>query len=327
MKYNANTKMKKYFTFKSIKQEDANIDERIISFRGTDNTKDRDGDVITHSGWEVDSFMKNPVFLWAHKYGELPIGKALNLTIDDEKGLDFDIQFASREEYAFADTVYKLYKGGYLSAVSIGFIPKGGNYDKDSDTYFITEKEMLELSAVPVPANPNALQNSLGKAMDDGIINEQEVHEFFVSSKEFIESLKTEEQDDDEKPVDPSIDNDDTPDSGDGDIDNSADPKSEKEGSENNEGTISGQELTCDKISKGECPYIKMELPKINIQAYEIDVNEKTKRGQTINKDDLNEVKNIYKDIFKSADNSEKPEIISSNDLKSLKEEFKTEGV
>jgi len=37
----------------------------------------------------------------------------------------FQIKFPSRDEYEFADTIYKLFTGGYMQATSVGLPPDG----------------------------------------------------------------------------------------------------------------------------------------------------------------------------------------------------------
>lgn len=181
-------------------------DSRVLRFIGTDETKDRYDEVMTMSGWDFKNYKKNPVFLWAHRSMDPPIGKAIKIESDKEKGFIFDVEFADRETYAFADTVYKLYKGGFLSAVSVGFMPKEHKKDDKDETVYITKKELLELSAVPVPANPNALQtNCFQEAVQKGVINEQEYQEFIIASKNFLEKYKEiveDDSDSDEKPKD-----------------------------------------------------------------------------------------------------------------------------
>lgn len=151
---------------------------RIIDFIGSNASIDRDNEVLTADGWEIDSYRKNPVFLWAHNYSELPIGKAVNVEATPE-GLKFSIDFAPRETYEFADTVYKLYKGGYLNAVSVGFIGKKSQRDGDGPRKIVL-KELLELSAVPVPANAEALRLSIGEAVTKGIITDKEAKDVIM---------------------------------------------------------------------------------------------------------------------------------------------------
>ena len=52
----------------------------------TDETKDRDGDVITLDGWEVDNYLRNPVILANHTYSiENIIGKATKIYAENQQ--------------------------------------------------------------------------------------------------------------------------------------------------------------------------------------------------------------------------------------------------
>lgn len=148
-----------------------NAEERTIDFLGSTEARDRMDEVILTSGWDLKNYKKNPVFMWAHDYGSPPIGKALNVR-KTEEGLRFRVKFASQEAYPFADTIFRLYEGGYLNAVSVGFQPlaheEGDGEKQPRRTY--TKAELLELSAVPVPANQDALRLAVSK----GIVTEEE---------------------------------------------------------------------------------------------------------------------------------------------------------
>jgi HK97 family phage prohead protease len=153
--------LRKQYNFE-VKQ----LEGRVLRFTGSTESEDRDGEVIKVAGWQLENYKKNPVFMWAHDYSQPPIGKAVN--VHKRNGaLLFDVEFADKDTYEFADTIYKLYQGGFLHATSVGFIP---------DSQFITEgdgsksprrtyakQELLELSAVPVPSNPEALRNAADK--------------------------------------------------------------------------------------------------------------------------------------------------------------------
>lgn len=167
---------KKTMTF-DVKQIGA-PEDRILRFIGSSEAIDRDNDIIEVAGWQLDNYLKNPVFLWCHDYRQPPIGRAVNVVKDvDNKILSFDIKFATAEEYPFAETIYKLYLGGYMRATSVGFKPmKHKRRDDDAvldkpewqrGTRFV-EQELLELSAVPVPSNPEALQIARSKGIDTG---------------------------------------------------------------------------------------------------------------------------------------------------------------
>ena len=146
--------------------------DNVLSFIGSNESPDRQGDVVVASGWDIENYKKNPVFLWGHDYGTLPVGKAINVFVDKAtKALMFDIEFAVNE-YPFAETVYKLYKGGFLNAVSVGFMVKDFHLDDDG-IWYIDESELLELSAVTVPANPSALLAGMKK----GLFSDKEIKE------------------------------------------------------------------------------------------------------------------------------------------------------
>lgn len=154
-----------------------NEDDRTIEFVASTEAVDRYGDVIRVKGWKLDAYRKNPVFLFAHRSKELPIGRAVDVRIEaNPPALIQRIQFATKDEYEFADTVFKLYKGGFMRAVSVGFLPlEPPELRTDEKTgeplgYEFNGQELLELSAVPVPANAEALARAIG----DGVIDERE---------------------------------------------------------------------------------------------------------------------------------------------------------
>lgn len=128
--------------------------------------KDRMDEVLEPSGADLKTYRKNPVVLWAHDYSTPPIGKDL-WTKKDDKGILSKVKFADTD---FAQEIFGLYKEGFMNAFSVGFIPKkwvDGKGDKQASRTY-TEWEMIEYSAVPVPANPEAL----ALAMSKGIISE-----------------------------------------------------------------------------------------------------------------------------------------------------------
>jgi HK97 family phage prohead protease len=107
--------------------------------------------------------MNNPVFLWAHDYSRPPIGKGVAVSTDGS--LAVKVQFVSKDIDPFAEQIYQLYKSGIMSTVSVGFMPYKVDNLTENDMKQRPElkygrrisAELLELSAVPVPANPNAL--------------------------------------------------------------------------------------------------------------------------------------------------------------------------
>lgn len=171
-----------------------NEKERTIEFVASTETVDRYGDVIRVAGWDTRAYEQNPVFLWAHESDKPPIGKCVGIEKDVESGeLVQKIQFADRDTYPFADTAFKLYKGGFLNAVSVGFMAKEvkPRYEESEDGpefvgYEFVEQELMELSAVPVPANPDALARAVCK----GVISSDERREFVAAIKRFEQEAR-----------------------------------------------------------------------------------------------------------------------------------------
>lgn len=46
---------------------------------------DRHGDVIATAGWNLDSYRKNPVFLWTHDYARPVIGRAVDTWLEPHR--------------------------------------------------------------------------------------------------------------------------------------------------------------------------------------------------------------------------------------------------
>ena len=79
------------------------------------------------------------------------------------------MQYAERDEYAFADTIFRLTKGGYLNATSTGWIPlawAAANDRARPGGLNFSRVELLEISQVPVPALPTALVTARAAGID-----------------------------------------------------------------------------------------------------------------------------------------------------------------
>ena len=180
---------------KLVNVEVKELGDRVLEIAGSTEDKDRIGDIIRADGWQLKPFKKNPVFMWAHNYGQPPIGRALKVWVDKEtQRLMFNIEFADAETYEFADTIFKLYKGGFLHATSVGFLPLDWEGKDEENPYpkwegnVFTKQELLELSAVPVPANSNALVT----ARESGLITVKEYRFVTGTALDPDEALATE---------------------------------------------------------------------------------------------------------------------------------------
>jgi hypothetical protein len=216
----------------------------ILDFIASDESLDHYDEVISASGWRLDTYRRNPVFQNAHQYGDIlfTLGKAL---ITEVRGLAAfpsgtphsalptphlyqRIQFAT-DVNPVARIAYGLYKGRFLNAVSVGFIPlrwldangtehsvsarsaSDGTCRAASDLQGqvrgrlvpapsdfsprqsaprvsarsagfrrkYLEQELLEVSAVGIPANPNAL----ALALKSGAIEKSDLRELLALLK------------------------------------------------------------------------------------------------------------------------------------------------
>lgn len=155
----ANAIIRAHITIKAD-QADGKADSRQLTFIASDETVDRYGDIVRADGWQLDNFRKNPVILWGHDHYALPIGKALDIDVKD-KALTSLVEFAPVEVNPFAEQAYQAYRGGFLSAVSVGFMALEWEWvdakDPENLGIVFVKSELLEFSAVTVPANPSAL--------------------------------------------------------------------------------------------------------------------------------------------------------------------------
>lgn len=134
-----------------------------MTFVISDEEVDRHGDVVVAQGWRLQAYLSNPVLLWAHNYGLPAIGRAA--AVWPEPG-----RLLARMEFAptaFAQEVAALYRSGYQQGVSVGFKPLRYEERRDGVTgaflgVRFLEQELVEVSAVPVPANRNALLRERG---------------------------------------------------------------------------------------------------------------------------------------------------------------------
>lgn len=111
---------------------------------------DRMGEIIDQSGWDLENFKSNPVLLWAHDDKTPRIGTAKAIRIEKANGksaLMFEPKFNEATELSRAIKEIFEEEGGTFS---VGFIPM----EMDGNTF--TKAELLEISAVNVPANADA---------------------------------------------------------------------------------------------------------------------------------------------------------------------------
>jgi hypothetical protein len=181
-----------------------------LEFVASNETLDRYHEILSVTGWRLEHYRRNPVFQNAHQYGDIlfTLGRALVTEVRGGGTSAPGPHLFQRIEFAvdvnpMARIAYGLYKGKFLNAVSVGFIPlrwedappttsergsgtrvervptgHSGGRDAVPSVPIISpfcteaadcaspspkprrrylEQELLEVSAVSIPANPDAL--------------------------------------------------------------------------------------------------------------------------------------------------------------------------
>ncbi|WP_322290519.1 HK97 family phage prohead protease [Paratractidigestivibacter sp.] len=149
---------------------------RKFTFVASDASRDSSGTVLNQAGWALDRFNANPVIGYQHKvYGgssdtddpDNIIGKG-RAYVEDGK-LMVDVELEPEGDNPLADKVCRKLHFGSLNAVSVGFVPTGksrwGEAEEAADgstpTLYFEGQELLEISVVNIPANPNALRKEI----------------------------------------------------------------------------------------------------------------------------------------------------------------------
>lgn len=182
----------------NVKAEE--LEERTVRFKISSEVVDRDGDILIAKGCDFTNFAKNPQFLAFHNYHEYPLGIPKNWGIEGD-AVYCDVYFPTIEELStdkesasekakLVDFTYHCYKTGMLNAVSVGFIPKEASPLEEGGME-ITEWELLEFSAVSVPAN----QDALAQAVKSFGINENDLVDPIERIKSLEEKIKGIEDD------------------------------------------------------------------------------------------------------------------------------------
>lgn len=167
----------------AIKMTPDEGDADLLHMKASDETLDRYDEVIAAAGWDLKNYLRNPVIQNAHQYGDIlfTIGRAEKTAVEDG-ALMQTWRFASKEN-PMAKIARDLYRGRFLNASSVGFIPREWENGGVSTPYRrkYTRSELLEVSAVGIPANPAALAN----AVKSGCVDTSDLRELAQCLKHF----------------------------------------------------------------------------------------------------------------------------------------------
>ena len=166
----------------------------VISAIVSTESVDRDGDIIRQSDWDLGHFKSHPILLSSHNYRGLrnQIGEWTSMDVDG-KELVGTAKYYINEGNEEADWGFNLAQKG-RAAFSVGFVPDMDSAKEISiggkTAYEFRGQELLEVSQVTVPSNPQALQALKGVGSLHPEVN-QLVSEM-LNDMEEVEDLKNE---------------------------------------------------------------------------------------------------------------------------------------
>lgn len=153
-----------------------NEDARSVDVVASTTAIDSHGDILEQD-WRLERYLLNPVVLWHHNVFEssrwsmgegirpvdlLPIGHAQNVRVENNE-LKATLVFGSADFNEMSERVFLGFKEGHLRAVSVGFRPgKVTEETINGGTIFrLSQNDLMEISAVPIPSNPEAVAKSI----------------------------------------------------------------------------------------------------------------------------------------------------------------------
>ena len=130
-------------------------------FVASEESEDRMGDVIRVGGWNLKQFKRNPVFMFQHNYNIPPIGIVPKVWVDGRQLLN-TVQWD--DESPLGAEIHGKFERRIMRAESVGFRAlnvQERNSKGMAGSFEFLEQELLEISAVSIPAHPAALRKAL----------------------------------------------------------------------------------------------------------------------------------------------------------------------
>ena len=183
---------------------------------------DRYREVVVPKGGDFENFYANPVLMKQHDFSDLPIGSVLSLDVQPDK---IEFTFVFDEEDDEAVRVQKKMENGTMNSFSIGFLPRNWVYgsqftDKKGDMpaeievvlgsgekqtlntegweqtpwLLYTDWELLEISPVSIPANPDAVLMQMSKELLAAAANPTVKHFMEADLADALKGLQEEVQ-------------------------------------------------------------------------------------------------------------------------------------
>lgn len=153
-------------------------EERMVEFVASTSSVDSYGTVIPVDKWDLSRYATNGVVGYQHDIymsddPDNVIGRG-EAFIDGDV-LAIRIFFEPADINPKAEKVYKKVLFGSINSVSVGFAPTAAGHwgrkedGENADVYYFNGQELLEVSVVNIPSNPDATKRSIAE--------ERELHE------------------------------------------------------------------------------------------------------------------------------------------------------
>jgi len=159
------------------------------SFTASTPMRDRHKTILPQENWKLENYNNNAIigynhYIWGDEGWFSGIGNPDSVIgkgrayVNAEGNLQLDVKFDDVSDNKTAEKVKAKVANGFLNAVSVGFLEntEGRWLDKDGNetsswkeyhTYEYGEVELMEVSVVNLPANPEALVMSKDAEIDD----------------------------------------------------------------------------------------------------------------------------------------------------------------
>jgi HK97 family phage prohead protease len=149
-------------------------ERRMVEFVASTGAVDTYGTVLPPDMWDLARYARNGVVGYQHDiyYSDDPdnvIGRGEAYTAGGE--LLIRIFFEPAELNPKADKVYRKVLFGSINAVSVGFRATAPGHwgrkadGEDPDVYYYNGQELMEVSVVNVPSNPDAVKRSAAEEL------------------------------------------------------------------------------------------------------------------------------------------------------------------
>ena len=149
-------------------------EKRMVEFVASTGAVDTYGTVLPPDMWDLSRYARNGVVGYQHDiyYSDDPdnvIGRGEAYTAGGE--LLIRIFFEPAELNPKADKVYRKVLFGSINAVSVGFRATAPGHwgrkadGEDPDVYYYNGQELMEVSVVNVPSNPDAVKRSAAEEL------------------------------------------------------------------------------------------------------------------------------------------------------------------